>query len=193
MDSLSTDFLYALSGHTLAEQMVATSRRVREHRAARSSYPCTDRELNVLALLVAQQELGEAPGEFRFPGGATVTISGDPSNETSYQIVGQALPADFPREVRDFITRLPVEQQPERDALLLTGPTETQIQEALHRHKIEVRKRSLEAKAGGIRLVANNRRNLGLPPLEEEQELEALEREIAELEEELEELEVVWG
>jgi hypothetical protein len=126
---------------TLLEQCEAVVEAVRY--AARFSgmpYPATDRELGVLGLLVAIQELGEEPGVHRFPSGATVRVTEDIETygDIGLFVRGRVLISDLPDQVARYVTRMTAWEQEERDRQL---PLLWRAEEEMHHRAEEARRR----------------------------------------------------
>ena len=164
MDTLRDDLMNALLGWDLLTQMEEAVKSVQYARMAdgRYRYPCTDAELRTLGVLVAFDALNGQPGEYRFPSGAAVFLGEDLDLESSYRCEGQVLPSDLLPQISQYIQRMPLHLQPQRERDL---PRLHREQEEMHRQAEAQRPDAIEARRRDRQLIIRNRQAAGLEPL----------------------------
>jgi hypothetical protein len=89
------------------------------HKWGGSVYQATDRELNIVGMLVASNELPDGAGVYTFPSGATVTLTRTGDGESiQAEGAGRVEVEDLPEGIRRYFARMDPTKQPERERQL---------------------------------------------------------------------------
>jgi hypothetical protein len=146
---------------------------IRFHSRDTIRYQATDRELHLLGLLCAANELGAEGGEYTFPTGLTVGLARVPQREGDGFLIDaprHIRADDLPEWTREHVERIDPKDQDRRDRWLYEMRHYfKRDREERPKREEERRRRSRESKQSDRELLERNRASVGLPPLTPEQ------------------------
>jgi hypothetical protein len=144
------------------------------HRRFRTVGVCTDREINLLGICTAYEELGGA-GEWTAPcSGAIITVTDNGDGTFNASLSANVAAEDLPEGVREYVKSWGPKGQERRDRWLFENRERFKQEreerpERLKREEEERRQRSEESRRRDRELLERNRASVGLPPLTPEE------------------------
>ncbi len=91
---------------------------LRMHRITDTAQLATDRQIHLMGLLCAREELPDGEGEYRFPSGLVVSWTSYADDTCSASASGYVRVEDLPEGVREHFERMDPVKQPERERWL---------------------------------------------------------------------------
>lgn len=157
------------------DQLEAAADYVNFHRRFGSVAVCTDREITLLGIIAAYNELGGTVGEWvALESGTVITLmDAGPEGLFNVSFSGNILVEDLPEHTRPYVERMSPGMQERRERWLFEHREEHRLEreerpERLKREEAERRRRSEESRKRDRELIERNRAACGLPPLDTE-------------------------
>ena len=143
---------------------------LRVHKAGGTAQLATDRQIHLMGLLCARDNLPGGFGEHRFPSGAVIVWIDNEDGTVDVGASGYVRVEDLPDGVREYWERMDPDEQPDRERWLYEGRHAAKDRREKARG-YEERVRAFEEKSRqrDRELLERNRAACGLPPLTSEQ------------------------
>ena len=103
---------------SIEDQVEEVRDALRLHRIASTAQLATDRQIHLMGLLCAREELPGGEGEHRFPSGVVVSWSNNGDETWKVSASGYVSIEDLPEGVREHFKRMDPVEQPERERWL---------------------------------------------------------------------------